>query len=47
VHGATAVLVGVVHDEFEGGAHDMRLTMVWVVLDGAWVLLAAHAGPAL
>ena len=50
VAGDTAVLVGVVHDEFERagvpGAHDMRLTLVWVRVDGRWVLLAAHAGPA-
>jgi hypothetical protein len=49
VAGDTAVLVGVVHDEFERagdpGAHDMRITLVWVLLDGAWVVLAAHAGP--
>jgi ketosteroid isomerase-like protein len=50
VHGDTAVLVGIVHDEFERagepGAHDMRLTLVWVRRDHAWVALAAHAGPA-
>ena len=49
VHGDTAVLVGVVHDEFERagepGAHDMRLTLVWVRAEGRWVVLAAHAGP--
>src|SRR5690349_4913497 len=42
--GDTAVLVGVVHDEFERagtpGAHDMRLTLVWVREHGAWVVLA-------
>ena len=50
VAGDTAVLVGVVHDEFERagepGAHDMRLTLVWVRERGEWVALAAHAGPA-
>ncbi|WP_028063201.1 nuclear transport factor 2 family protein [Solirubrobacter soli] len=50
VSGDTAVLVGVVHDEFERagepGAHDMRITMVWVRRDDTWVALAAHAGPA-
>jgi hypothetical protein len=46
VHGDVAVLVGVVHDEFEGGAHDMRITMVWALHDGVWTVLAAHAGPA-
>ena len=49
VHGDTAVLTGVVHDAFERagepGAHDMRLTLVWVKQDGEWVVLAAHAGP--
>jgi ketosteroid isomerase-like protein len=49
VAGDTAVLTGVVHDEFErageAGAHDMRITLVWVKLDGDWVVLAAHAGP--
>jgi ketosteroid isomerase-like protein len=49
VSGDTAVLIGVVHDEFERagepGAHDMRLTLVWVLGDGEWVALAAHAGP--
>jgi hypothetical protein len=49
VHGETAVLIGVVHDEFERagvpGAHDMHLTLVWVRVDGDWVALAAHAGP--
>ena len=48
--GETAVLIGVVHDEFERtgepGAHDMRLTLVWVKHDDDWVVLAAHAGPA-
>jgi hypothetical protein len=50
VAGDTAVLVGVVHDEFEragvAGAHDMHLTLVWVRFEGRWVALAAHAGPA-
>jgi len=50
VAGDTAVLLGVVHDEFEragvAGAHDMRLTLVWVREQGEWVALAAHAGPA-
>ena len=41
-----------VEDEFERagetpGAHDMRLTLVWVRGDGAWRVLAVHAGPAL
>jgi hypothetical protein len=49
VHGDTADLPGVVHDAFERagepGAHDMRLTLVWVKQDGEWVVLAAHAGP--
>jgi ketosteroid isomerase-like protein len=49
VHGETAVLVGVVHDEYERagepGAHDMRITLVWVEQDDGWVVLAAHAGP--
>jgi ketosteroid isomerase-like protein len=48
--GDTAVLTGVVHDAYEWagkpGAHDMRLTLVWVKRAGAWVVLAAHAGPA-
>jgi len=51
VHGDTAVLTGIVHDAFEHagepGAHDMRLTLVWVLDDGEWVVLAAHAGPAI
>jgi ketosteroid isomerase-like protein len=50
VAGDTAVLIGVVHDVFERagapGAHDMRLTLAWVKHDGEWVVLAAHAGPA-
>ena len=49
VAGDTAVLTGVVHDAFERagepGAHDMRITLVWVRHDGDWVVLAAHAGP--
>ena len=49
VAGDTAVLTGVVHDAFERagqpGAHDMRITLVWVRHDGEWVVLAAHAGP--
>jgi ketosteroid isomerase-like protein len=50
VAGDTAVLTGIVHDAFERagepGAHDMRLTLVWVKQDDGWVVLAAHAGPA-
>ena len=30
----------------EPGAHDMRLTLVWVLENDQWVVLAAHAGPA-
>jgi uncharacterized protein DUF4440 len=49
VAGDTAVLVGVMHDEFErageAGAHDMHVTFVWVLAGDAWVLLAGHAGP--
>jgi ketosteroid isomerase-like protein len=49
VAGDAAVLTGVVHDAFERagepGAHDMRITLVWVRHDGDWVVLAAHAGP--
>ena len=49
VAGDTAVLVGVVHDEFERagerGGHDMHLTLVWLRSGGEWVALAAHAGP--
>jgi uncharacterized protein DUF4440 len=48
--GEVAVLTGVVHDAFErggvAGAHDMRITLVWVLWEGEWVVLAAHAGPA-
>jgi ketosteroid isomerase-like protein len=51
VVGDTAVVTGVVRDEFERagvpGGHDMRLTLVWVRGDGVWRVLAAHAGPAL
>ena len=47
--GDTAVLVAVVHDEFERagepGALDMPLTLTWVREEGAWRVLAAHAGP--
>jgi len=49
VVGDTAVLVGVVHDEFERagepGALDMPLTLTWVREEGTWRVLAAHAGP--
>ncbi|MBE2318547.1 nuclear transport factor 2 family protein [Solirubrobacter sp. CPCC 204708] len=49
VHGDTAVLVGVVHDEFERagepGTLDMPLTLTWVREEGTWRVLAAHAGP--
>ncbi|MDA0178901.1 nuclear transport factor 2 family protein [Solirubrobacter phytolaccae] len=49
VVGDTAVLVAVVHDEFERdgepGALDMPLTLTWVREEGAWRVLAAHAGP--
>ena len=49
VVGDTAVLVGVVHDEFERdgepGAFDMPLTLTWVREEGTWRVLAAHAGP--
>jgi ketosteroid isomerase-like protein len=30
----------------EPGALRMRLTLVWLRSDGAWRVLAAHAGPA-
>lgn len=47
--GDTAVLVGVVHDEFERGgepgALDLPLTLTWVREEGSWRVLAAHAGP--
>ena len=47
--GDTAVLVGVVHDEFERagepGSFDMPLTLTWVREEGTWRVLAAHAGP--
>ena len=49
VVGDTAVLVGVVHDEFERdgepGALDMPLTLTWAREEGTWRVLAAHAGP--
>lgn len=49
VVGDTAVLVAVVHDEFERagepGALDMPLTLTWVREEGTWRVLAAHAGP--
>ena len=49
VVGDTAVLVGVVHDEFERagepGSFDMPLTLTWVREEGSWRVLAAHAGP--
>jgi uncharacterized protein DUF4440 len=49
IAGGVAVLTGVMHDEFEragqAGMHDMHVTFVWVVRQGAWVLLAGHAGP--
>jgi len=49
--GDTAVLTALVHDEYERagepGAHDMRLTLVWVRgEDGTWTVLAGQAGPA-
>jgi hypothetical protein len=51
VAGGTAVLVAVAHDEYERGgergAHAMRLTLTWTRVDGRWVALAGHAGPAL
>jgi ketosteroid isomerase-like protein len=47
--GDTAVLVGLVHDEFERagepGSFDMPLTFTSVREDGSWRVLAAHAGP--
>ena len=47
--GDTAVLVAVVHDEFERagapGAFDVPLTLTWVREEGSWRVLAAHAGP--
>ena len=47
--GDTAVLVAVVHDEFERagepGSFDMPLTLTWVREEGSWRVLAAHAGP--
>ena len=47
--GDTAVLVVLVHDEFERagepGALDMPLTLTWVREEGSWRVLAAHAGP--
>jgi ketosteroid isomerase-like protein len=50
IHGDTAVLVAVVHDAFDRGGipggHDMRLTLVWVKAGEDWIVLAAHAGPA-
>ena len=50
VVGDTAVLTALVHDEFERagepGAHTMRLTLTWVREEGAWRVLAGHAGPA-
>jgi hypothetical protein len=43
------VLAGAVYDEFERagepGAHTVRLTHVWLRSEGAWRVLAAHAGP--
>jgi hypothetical protein len=49
VEGEVAVLTGVMHDEFERagqvGVHHMHVTFVWVAREGAWVLLAGHAGP--
>ncbi len=50
VAGDTAVVTGAVEDEFERagepGAHTMQLTLVWLRSDGAWRVLAVHAGPA-
>ena len=50
IAGDTAVVTGAVEDEFERagvpGAHTMQLTLVWVRSEGAWRVLAAHAGPA-
>ena len=50
IAGDTAIVTGAVEDEFERagvpGAHTMQLTLVWVRSDGAWRVLAAHAGPA-
>jgi hypothetical protein len=47
--GDTAVLVGVVQDEFERagepGLFDMPLTLTRVREEGSWRVLAAHAGP--
>jgi hypothetical protein len=49
VVGDTAVLVGVVHDEFERdgepGASDLPLTLTWVREEATGRVLAAHAGP--
>ena len=51
VVGDTAVLTAIARDEFERGgdrgAHAMRLTLTWTRVDGAWLALAGHAGPAL
>jgi hypothetical protein len=50
VCGNVAVLTGVVRDAFSragvAGGHDMRITLVWVLHEGSWVVLAGHAGPA-
>jgi ketosteroid isomerase-like protein len=50
VVGDTAVLTAIARDEYERGgergAHAMRLTLTWTRVDGAWLALAGHAGPA-
>jgi hypothetical protein len=50
VVGETAVLTAIARDAYERsgepGAHAMRLTLTWTRVDGAWVALAGHAGPA-
>jgi ketosteroid isomerase-like protein len=49
VHERTAVLRCQVVDEVDRGEgaeeFEMPMTQVWVLVDGAWVLLAGHAGP--
>ena len=49
VENETAILTAIVHDAFERGGkpgeHDMRITLTWVKAEGAWRVLAGHAGP--